>query len=51
MREIPPIEIKIPIDFLDGYRVYDKETGEFLGWINAKEKCIKKIIIKDINDN
>jgi len=45
---IPPIEIEVPIIFFDGWEVYDVETNEFLGWVNAKEKCIKKITITEI---
>ena len=47
-RIIPPIEIEVPIGFFDGYEVYDAETDEFLGWVNAKKRCIQKITITKI---
>lgn len=45
-REIPVIEIEIPPELLDGCEVH--KDGKFLGWFNAKEKCIKKITVTKI---
>lgn len=39
-------EVKLPIEMFDGCRVSDKETGEFLGWVNGKKKCIEKYEVK-----
>ena len=43
-RIIPSIEIEVPLAFFDGWKVYDDENN-FLGWVNAKEKCVKKVTI------
>lgn len=42
------ITFKIPIEWFDGWEVTNKETGEFLGWVNAKKKRIQKYVIKEI---
>ncbi len=41
-------EYTIPIECFEGCAVTDVETGEFLGWVNAKEKAIIKYEIKEI---
>ena len=42
------ISFDIPIELFDGCEAYDKESGEFLGWVNAKKKRIQKIIVTEI---
>ena len=39
---------EIPIEWFDGYQVTDKETGEFLGWVDAKNKRIVKYEVTEI---
>ena len=41
-------EFSIPISFFDGYEVEDAETGEFLGWVDAKNHRIIKYEVKEI---
>ncbi len=41
-------EYTIPIECFEGCAVSDAGTGEFLGWVNAKEKAIIKYEIKEI---
>lgn len=51
MSEFPKdidITIKLPISFFDGYEVREKESGKFMGWVDSKNKCIKKYVVKEI---
>jgi len=39
-------EVEYPIEMFDGWQVHDEESGEFLGWVNAKNHTIEKYTIK-----
>ena len=41
-------EFEIPIEWFDGYQVHDKESGEFLGWVDAKNHRIIKYVVNEI---
>jgi len=42
-------EVEYPIEMFDGFEVHEKESGKFVGWVNAKNHTIEKwsIEIKD----
>jgi hypothetical protein len=42
------VEYKLPITLFDGWQVHDKKTGVFLGWVNAKNKTIEKVVVSEI---
>lgn len=46
--ETEEYEFNVPIEFVDGYEVHDKETGEFLGWVDAKNHRIVKYVVDEI---
>lgn len=41
-------EFEVPIELFDGCKIHDKETGEFLGWVDAKNQRIVKYEVKEI---
>lgn len=41
-------EIELPIEWFEGCQVIDKETGEFLGWVDAKKHRIIKYEVKEV---
>jgi hypothetical protein len=41
-------ELTIPVEFFEGCEVYDKETDEFLGWVDSKNKRIVKYEVREI---
>lgn len=43
-------EFEIPIKFFEGCQVHDKETGEFLGWVDGNKKAIIKYEVKEKED-
>jgi len=40
-------EFELPIEMFDGYQVHEKESGEFLGWVDAKNHRIVKYVVNE----